>query len=168
MFLHFFAWRRWTETVDISAPIPTDRLFHEILVPTTDTARYSSLLNLLVTHHVHVLFGGPTGTGKTVYIKDTLSRLDRAAWSTIFSTFSAKTSANMAADVIDAKLDKRRKGVYGPPFGMKAVVFVDDLNMPSLEVYGAQPPVELLRQFMDHEVLGRVFGPCMRGARLIS
>lgn len=45
-------------------------------------------------------------------------------------------------------MDRKRKGFYGPKTG-RCILFVDDLNMPSKEKYGAQPPIELIRQFLD-------------------
>jgi hypothetical protein len=67
------------------------------LTPNPPTAsRYTYLLDKLVTHGMHTLFVGPTGTGKTVYIKRHLQQgLPPATWTSMFMTFSAQTSANM-------------------------------------------------------------------------
>jgi dynein heavy chain len=87
-------WKDWIQTVDTRPPAMT-AAYNDIIVPTVDTARYSFLLIVLVQHQKHVLFGGPTGTGKTVYIKNELSStLDKSLYRTIMMTFSAQTNAN--------------------------------------------------------------------------
>ena len=93
----------------------------------------------------HVLTPGPTGTGKTQNIFQLLTKELGENFQYIMISFSAQTSANQTQDTIDGKMDKRRKGIYGPPIGKKYIFFVDDLNMPKKEEYGAQPPIELIR-----------------------
>ena len=132
--------------------IDRDAQFNSIVVPTIDTVRNEWILKKLLDKGNHVLCTGDTGTGKSVSVKNKLLYgMEDRFTSPIFLNFSAQTGANQTQDLVDAKLDKRRKGVLGPPLGSTTVVFVDDLNMPEKEIFGAQPAVEILRQWMDHQ-----------------
>ncbi|KAH8876868.1 Dynein heavy chain 7, axonemal [Schistosoma japonicum] len=144
------SWRHWNEKNRTDDQF-SERKIREIIVPTMDTARYKYIVDLCMKKHRPLLYVGPTGTGKSVYVQEKLMReIDKEKFVAYFINFSAQTSSNQTQSIIMSKIDRRRKGVYGPLMGKTAVLFVDDLNMPNKEIYGAQPPIELLRMLIDH------------------
>ncbi|XP_077458505.1 dynein axonemal heavy chain 1 [Stigmatopora argus] len=142
-------WVNWINDAK-NVVITPDTSYSDIIVPTADTVRMTFLMDMLLSNMKPLLCIGPTGTGKTLALSDKLLKNMHAKYVTHFLMFSARTSSNQTQDFIDSKLDKRRKGVFAPPKGKYFIFFIDDLNMPLLETYGAQPPIELLRQWMDH------------------
>ena len=124
--------------------------YAELIIPTKDSICYTFLLNTLVLCGKHVIMTGPTGTGKSINISGHLQNGLPDRFVPITLSFSAQTSANQTQDMIDSKCEKRRKGVFGPTAGKEFVIFVDDVNMPMKEEYGAQPPIEILRQWFDN------------------
>ncbi|KAL1282482.1 hypothetical protein QQF64_001285, partial [Cirrhinus molitorella] len=124
--------------------------FFEMLVPTTDTVRYGYLMEKLLSVNHSVLFTGITGVGKSVVARALLNSVqEKAGYVPVYINFSAQTSSARTQEIIESKLEKKRKNILGAPANKKIVVFVDDLNMPKLDSYGSQPPIELLRQFQD-------------------
>lgn len=89
-----------------------------------ETARQLFFLRTYMAHEIPMLFVGPTGTGKSVINKSFLVKLPKEQYTPNCINFSARTSANQTQDIIFAKLDRRRKGVFGPPVGKKCVIYV--------------------------------------------
>lgn len=168
-------WVSWMENIN-DFKITMDIPYSDIEIPTIDSVRNSRILDIVLNNLDNVLCVGPTGTGKTLTVVGKLSRTMPKKFICDFLSFSARTTANQTQvlsinlnscvyylfifiyffvyifiyqDLLDSKLDRRRKGVFGPPILKRQIFFIDDFNMPALEVYGAQPPIELIRQWMD-------------------
>ena len=164
-------WAKWgTIITPYEIPQKTDfqAEYPSLIVPTTASVCYTYLLDTLLKGKKHTLVVGSTGTAKTVVVQQKLTRgLEQKylgsgplpGFEPIMMAFAAQTSANQTQDILDSKFDKRRQGVdkdtglqytmWGPMLGKQFAIFIDDFNMPKRETYGAQPPIEIVRQLVE-------------------
>lgn len=154
-----YRWQSWWNR----APSPklqastADRLF----VQTADTVRITHVIRTLVVHGAPVLLFGSAGTGKTAIMRECLGDSTMAVderpagldgFQTIWMRFSIRSSISATQQTIHSHLGKLRRGHWGPAHGGRAVVIVDDLQLPAVQTSsGAQPPVELLRHLMERK-----------------
>lgn len=138
----------WSEQIPSFQYNPKANFF-DILVPTNDTVKYKYLLHTLMYNGYNTLLSGETGVGKSVIVKDFMmtanEQIDPA-----FVNFSGKTTCKNLQDAFEGNLEQKRKNLLAPKvLGSRKIFLIDDVNMPQLETYGAQPPCELLRQTID-------------------
>jgi dynein heavy chain len=60
-------------------------------------------------------------------------------------TLSAGTTADTVQMALEGHLKKRRRLAWGAEQDKRLILFVDDLNMPKQDQFGAQPPLEFIR-----------------------
>ncbi|KAM3963287.1 dynein heavy chain at 62B [Aphomia sociella] len=144
-------WKPWPEAVK-TVQVKEQINLLQTVIPTIETEKYIFLLKLHTKFSKPLLLIGPTGTGKSFYVQNFLmNSIDMDKYTPGFITFTTTTSANQTQDLVISKLVKRRKNNYGPTKGKQAIIFIDDMNMPAKEVYGAQPAIELLRLYFDQK-----------------
>ncbi|XP_018428368.1 PREDICTED: dynein heavy chain 2, axonemal [Nanorana parkeri] len=143
-------WMHFEDRLPKGWRIPANSPFYKIMVPTVDTVRYQFIVSALVAHQNPVLLVGPVGTGKTSIAQSVLQSLDANKWTLLTVNMSAQTSSSNVQNIIESRVEKRTKGVYVPAGGKQLLTFMDDLNMPAKDTFGSQPPLELLRLWIDY------------------
>ncbi|KAF4741996.1 hypothetical protein FOZ62_025000 [Perkinsus olseni] len=139
----------WEDLVPKFAYKDTDS-YLQLLVPNVDSVRFSYVVDKMLTQQKSVLLTGMTGVGKSVILANLLNRMKvHSAVVPVTMTLSAQSNASRIQLTIEGKLEKKRKTLLGAPVNKKMVILVDDVNMPAVEEYGAQPPIELLRLLQD-------------------
>ena len=139
-------WVPWINIIE-KLDLPHNIGYTEIIVPTPDSVRNTHVITQLSLSNKHVITTGPTGTGKTINVNEVLGKGLGEKYMSIIMNFSAQTSARQTQETIQGKLQRRGRGRYAPE--KPGAIFIDDLNMPVRQDSGAQPPIELLRQWLD-------------------
>ena len=124
--------------------------FGNLFVPTLDTTIMDSFLDSLIPNNYYVMLVGNAGTGKTAILRNKLKSLDTETWQ--FSTINMHNFMDASAlqVILEQPLEKKSGTRYGPVGSRRLIYFLDDLNMPFVDKYDTQTPIELLRQSIDY------------------
>ena len=142
-------WILWDKLVTDYIP-PIDGKFSKILVPTVDTRRFSWLLGQMVANRWPAMFVGDSGTAKSVIIQSYLNSLPADNYIKLNINFSSRTASIDMQKTLEDNIDKKSGRNFGPKIpGRKLIVFIDDVHMPKVDIYGTQQPIALLKLLLD-------------------
>jgi MoxR-like ATPase len=140
-------WAQWCDG-DTGIELTSHKPIEQVLVPTAETGAVLFLVRMCAQHPKHLLLHGPESF-KTLVVNTLMEDVLESSFECrAFPLANCSTAANVLK-VLRSFLH-RRQGAFGPLVNHELIVFLDNLGSVKPEVYGAQPPLELLRQFFDY------------------
>ncbi|KAK8896419.1 hypothetical protein M9Y10_014318 [Tritrichomonas musculus] len=146
-----FSSLKWTEWCDgkNNLEFTLEQPIENQMIPTNESASVIYLTRLLCEHDRSVIIQGPQ-TSKTL-ITNTL--INTILDPNIFDChFYPLANCSIPANIGSFMMQYMHKhqGKFGPLPNQKLIYVLDNIGSPKPEVYGAQPPLELIRQFLDY------------------
>lgn len=143
-------WQHWkTLVTNYVYPELSTPDFLSILVPIVDNIRIDYLIGTIAQQERGVLLIGEQGTGKTVVMKNYMKKMNAETHMGRSFNFSSATSPYQFQKTIENYVEKRLGNTFGPSNGRKMIVFIDDINLPQINMWGDQVTNEIVRQTMD-------------------
>ena len=128
-------WMPWANKVKAFDP-EYDGLFDNLVVPTAETVRQSFMIDIHAKFKKGVMMIGIAGTGKTTVVKDYFSAVNQETTATATINCNSFTDSKALQTVLVGEMAPRTGIILGPPPGKQLIFFMDDLNMPKVDVYG--------------------------------
>ncbi|XP_019507533.1 PREDICTED: dynein heavy chain 11, axonemal [Hipposideros armiger] len=141
----FLPWADNIPTFALDPDVPLQR----VLVHTPETTRLRYFTELLLEKGQPLMLVGNAGVGKTVFVGDTLARLSED-YIVSRVPFNYYTTSAVLQRILEKPLEKKAGRNYGPGGNKKLVYFIDDMNMPKVDLYGTVQPHTLIRQHIDY------------------
>ncbi|XP_030057583.1 dynein axonemal heavy chain 11 [Microcaecilia unicolor] len=138
----------WTDKVP-KFEMNSDTSLNDILVYTSETTCLRYFTDFLLAKGKPVMLVGNAGVGKTVFVGDRLSALSEN-YMVAKVPFNYYTTSAVLQRILEKPLEKKAGRNYGPLGNKKLVYFLDDLNMPEVDMYGTVQPHTLIREHIDY------------------
>ena len=141
-----------------------------MLIPNIGSIRTEFLTNCAASLGQNVLLIGEQGSAKTTLVYSYLRKKSPEDHVIANSNFSSSTTPQIFQKNIESSVDKRMGSVFGPPAGKTMSMFIDDLNLPEINVWGDQCTNEFFRFLKELKGFYNLERPgnaiyCQRGTR---
>uniref|UniRef100_A0A8D3BTI9 Dynein axonemal heavy chain 11 n=1 Tax=Scophthalmus maximus TaxID=52904 RepID=A0A8D3BTI9_SCOMX len=138
----------WSEKM-MPFELEPDVPLQTVLVHTPETICLTYFMDLLLQRGKPIMLVGNAGVGKTILVSDKVAKL-KEDYMVAKVPFNYYTTSAMLQRVLEKPLEKKAGRKFAPPTAKRLIYFIDDLNMPKVDVYGTVQPHTLIRQHLDY------------------